>query len=89
MCAYICTFKPCAITKIIFTEIYCLGDFARFTNILDHENFELYAILKHVVQCTPTYIDNDRYGSIVHGLGAVRPEVGTLGQVNIAWAETE
>ena len=30
------------------------------------------------------YIDNDRGSPIVHGLGAVRPEVGTFGQVDIA-----
>ena len=36
-----------------------------------------------------TYIDNDRHGSIVHRLRAVRPEVGALCQVNVAGTQTE
>ena len=34
-----------------------------------------------------TYIYDDRHGSIVHWLGAVRPEVGALSQVNVAGAQ--
>ena len=35
-----------------------------------------------------TYIYNDRYSSIVQSLGAVRPEVRTLGQINVAGTQT-
>ncbi len=35
-----------------------------------------------------THINDDRGSPIVHGLGAIGPEVGALGQVNVAGAKT-
>ena len=36
-----------------------------------------------------TYIDNDRHATIVEGLGAVRPHVGSFCQVNVVGAGTD